>query len=283
MNPGFQLIVGARSEEDVVKLAAAFGHLTRQQAVGYHRVEPVTRVSLRDLAEDVRQQVLGQAGAVEIELGRMATPQDVKNLYDNIGKIAEKVGFDRDDMPIIPTRTGIRVLNFTTLDGWRFGGIIKRASDLALGEKPIFPLMIIEGDLVRNNWEVYRRGEEYIKRIGGVTEVGSRGAAEGLGGGVPGLPAGADASAGPSALQRRLDDIYTTKIRPIEERYYERLREIAESALARGWENVPEGLKPLVQAVIPDAEQRRAQPGVSTREEEASQSSLKRVLVSNNE
>jgi hypothetical protein len=83
MNPGFQLIVGARSEEDVVKPAAAFGYLTRQQAVGYHRVEPVTRVNLRDLAEEVRPQVLEQASAVEIELGRMATPQDVKNLYDN--------------------------------------------------------------------------------------------------------------------------------------------------------------------------------------------------------
>jgi hypothetical protein len=120
MNPGFQLIVGARSEEDVVKLAAAFGYLTRQQAVGYHRVEPVTRVNLRDLAEDVRPQVLEQASAVEIELGRMATPSDVKSLYDNIGKLVEGRGIDRDDMPIIPTRTGIRVLNFTRLDGPAF-------------------------------------------------------------------------------------------------------------------------------------------------------------------
>jgi len=147
----------------------------------------------------------------------------------------------------------------------------------------MFALRIIEGDLVGNNWEVYRRGEEYIKRIGGVTEVGSRRVAEGLEGEVHEFPVVADTSARPSDLPRRLDDIYTTKIRPIEERYYERLREIAESALARGWESVPEELKPLVQAVIPDAEQRRAQPGVSTREEEASQSSLKRVLVSNNE
>jgi hypothetical protein len=201
----------------------------------------------------------------------------------NIGKIAEKVGFDRDDMPIIPTRTGIRVLNFTGLDGQRFVGIIEEASNLALGEKPIFPLRLIEGDLVGNNWEVYRGGEGYIERIRGVTEVGSRRAAEGLGGEGLELPTGADTSARPSDLPRRLDDIYTTKIRPIEERYYERLREIAESALGRGWESVPEELKPLVKAVIPDAEQRRAQPGVSTREEEASQSSLKRVLVSNNE
>jgi hypothetical protein len=289
MNPGFQLIVGARSEEDVVKLAAAFGYLTRQQAVGYHRVEPVTvegraeRVNLRDLAEDVRRQVSEQTGAVEIELGRRATPEDVRNLYDTIGKLAEKFGVDRDDMPIIPTRTGLRVLNFTGLDGQRFGGIIEVASDLAFGGGTIFPLRIIEGDLVGNNWEVYKGGEEYIKRLGGVTEVGSRGAAEGLGGEVSELPTGAATSARPSDLPGRLDDIYTTKIRPIEESYYERLREIAGSALAGGWENVPEELKPLVKAVIPDAEQRRAQPGVSTREEEASQSSLKRVLVSNNE
>jgi hypothetical protein len=138
MNPGFQLIVGARSEEDVVKLAAAFGYLTRQQAVGYHRVEPVTvegragRVNLRDLAEDVRQRVFEQTGAVEIELGRMATPSDVKSLYDNIGKLVEGRGIDRDDMPIIPTRRGIRVLNFTELDGPAFEGIIETANELTL-------------------------------------------------------------------------------------------------------------------------------------------------------
>jgi hypothetical protein len=60
-------------------------------------------------------------------------------------------------------------------------GVIDKANEGTLGGgEPIFPLRIIEGDLVGNNWEVYRRGEEYIKRIGGVTEVGSRGAAEGL-------------------------------------------------------------------------------------------------------
>jgi hypothetical protein len=86
------------------------------------------------------------------------------------------------------------------------------------GGKPIFPLRIIESDLVGNNWEVYRGGEEYIERIRGVTEVGSRRAAEGLGGEGPELPTGADTSARPSDLSGRLDDIYTTKIRPIEER-----------------------------------------------------------------
>ena len=97
-------------------------------------------------------------------------------------------------------------------------GVIDKANEGTLGGKPIFPLRLIEGDLVGNNWEVYRRGEEYIKRIGGVTEVGSRGAAEGLGGEGLELHAGAATSARPSDLPRRLDDIYTTKIRPIEER-----------------------------------------------------------------
>jgi hypothetical protein len=97
-------------------------------------------------------------------------------------------------------------------------GIINKANEGTFGGKPIFPLRLIEGDLVGNNWEVNRGGEKYIERIRGVTEVGSRRAAEGLGGEGPEVPTGADTSAGPSALPRRLDDIYTTKIRPIEER-----------------------------------------------------------------
>jgi hypothetical protein len=97
-------------------------------------------------------------------------------------------------------------------------GVIDKANEGTLGGKPIFPLRLIEGDLVGNNWEVYRRGEEYIKRIGGVTEVGSRRVAEGLEGEGHEFPVVADTSARPSDLPGRLGDIYATKVRPLEER-----------------------------------------------------------------
>jgi hypothetical protein len=116
---GYQFVIRAPNIEAVEKFAAAFGYLARQESVGYHRVEPITvgehaeRLAIHELPEEVRPQVLSQTNAVEIELDHAATVEEVKRLYNAIGRIAQQAGFDRDDLPIIPTRRGLRVLNFS--------------------------------------------------------------------------------------------------------------------------------------------------------------------------
>ncbi len=120
---GYQFVIRAPNIESVERFAAAFGYLARQESVGYHRVEPTTVgeraewLALHELPEEVRPQVLSQTNAVEIELDHAATVEEVKRLYNAIGRIAQRAGFDRDDLPIIPTRRGLRILNFSELDG----------------------------------------------------------------------------------------------------------------------------------------------------------------------
>jgi hypothetical protein len=125
---GYQFVIRAPNIESVERFAAAFGYLARQESVGYHRVEPITVgehaewLAIHELPEEVRPQVLSQTNAVEIELDHAATVEEVKRLYNAIGRIAQQAGFDRDDLPIIPTRRGLRVLNFSDLDGAQICG-----------------------------------------------------------------------------------------------------------------------------------------------------------------
>jgi hypothetical protein len=102
-----------------------------QSLVGEH----AEWLAIHELPEEVRPQVLSQTNAVEIELDHAATVEEVKRLYNAIGRIAQQAGFDRDDLPIIPTRRGLRILNFSELDGERFVGVIAKAAKTAFGRK----------------------------------------------------------------------------------------------------------------------------------------------------
>jgi hypothetical protein len=62
-------------------------------------------------------------------------------------------------MPIIPTRRGLRVLNFTELDGAGFVSVVWKAAETALGKRRIVPLKRVEGDLVSNSWEEHPMAE----------------------------------------------------------------------------------------------------------------------------
>jgi hypothetical protein len=211
---------------------------------------------LHELPEEVRPQVLSQTNAVEIELDHAATVEEVKRLYNAIGRIAQQAGFDRDDLPIIPTRRGLRILNFSKLDGAEFVGVIQKTVGKTLGERRILPLKRVEGDLVSNLWKEkdYANGEAYLQKLVGTDVRGVAGAAarQTAGGtervGTPRQEHLA-ASGGPSNLSRVVD-IYATEVRPLEERFYEWFRGLRDLAREGKWEQIDPELQPFARKLL---------------------------------
>jgi hypothetical protein len=272
---GYQFVIRAPNIEAVEKFAAAFGYLARQESVGYHRVEPITVgehaewLAIHELPEEVRPQVLSQTNAVEIELDHAATVEEVKRLYNAIGRIAQQAEFDRDDLPIIPTRRGLRILNFSKLDGAEFVGVIQKAVGKTLGERRILPLKRVEGDLVSNLWKEkdYANGEAYLQKLVGTDVRGVAGAAarQTAGGtervGTPRQEHLA-ASGGPSYLSRVVD-IYATEVLPLEERYYEWLRGLRDLAREGKWEQIDPELQPFARKLLRALRDQPAAPGAA--------------------
>jgi hypothetical protein len=216
--------------------------------------EHAGRLALHEIPEEIRPQVLSQTNALEIELDHAATVEEVKRLYNAIGRIAKELGFNKDDLPIIPTRQGLRVLNFASdLDGAEFAGVISRAVAITLGERKIFPLKIADGDLVSNLWKEkdYANGEAYLQKLlghdsGGTTTVTTGRTHGGVGGDSHDLGHADVASGGPPDISGRVVDIYDTVVRAIEQRYYEWFRELVRLAQQGQWESIPLYLRRFV-------------------------------------
>jgi hypothetical protein len=282
---GYQFVIRAPNIEAVERFAAAFGYLARQEAVGYHRVEPITVgehaewLALHELPEEVRPQVLSQTNAVEIELDHAATVEEVKRLYNAIGRIAEQLKFDRDDLPIIPTRRGLRILNFSNLDGTDFVGAIWEAVGKTLGERRIFPLKIVEGDLVSNLWKEHPYGEAYLQKlvgtdVRGVTAAAARQTAGGTERvGTPRQEHLATSEGRPdvSGDFSRVADIYATEVRPLEERFYEWLRGLRDLAREGKWEQIDPELQPFARKLLRVLRDQPTAPGAAATAEARSE------------
>jgi hypothetical protein len=280
INPGYQFVVRAPDVGSVERFAAAFGYLARQESVGYHRVEPITvgehaeRLAIHELPEEVRPQVLSQTNAVEIELDHAATVEEVKRLYNAIGRIAQQAGFDRDDLPIIPTRRGLRILNFSKLDGERFVGVVRRAAKTALGKRRIVPLKRVAGDLVSNSWEEHPDGRAYLTKLEGRTGDAARRATEAAAGRTAGSTKGRGTSRrrhlatseGRPAVSRdfsRVVDIYATEVLPLEERFYAWLRGLRDLAREGKWEQIDPELQPFARKLLRALRDQPAAPGAA--------------------
>ncbi len=216
-------------------------------------------LALHELPEEVRPQVLSQTNAVEIELDHAATVEEVKRLYNAIGRIANQAGFDRDDLPIIPTRRGLRVLNFASdLDGAQFVGVIRQTVRKTLGERRILPLKRVEGDLVSNLWKENPYGEAYLQKlvgtdVRGVTAAAARQTAGGTERvGTPRRRRLANSQKRPAVSGdfSRVVDIYATEVLPLEERYYGWFRELRDLAREGKWEQIDPELQPFVRKLL---------------------------------
>jgi hypothetical protein len=233
--------------------------------------EQAERLAIHELPEEVRPQVLSQTNAVEIELDHAATVEEVKRLYNAIGRIAKKAGFDRDDLPIIPTRRGLRILNFSKLDGAEFVGVIQKTVGKTFGERGIFPLKIVEGDLVSNLWKENPYGEAYLQKlvgtdVRGVTAAASRQTAGGTERvGTPRQEHLAAAEGRPDVSRdfARVVDIYATEVRPLEERYYEWFRELRDLAREGKWEQIDPELQPFARKLLRVLRDQPATPGAA--------------------
>jgi len=131
-------------------------------------------------------------------------------------------------MPIVPPRRGLRILNFTNLDGIKFASVIAEAVETTLGARRILPLKIVDGDLVSNLWKEHPDGEAYLQKLAGADVRGAAAAAaERTAGSIKGK--GTSRQEHLAASEGRPDfsrvvDIYATEVRPLEERYYGWLR-----------------------------------------------------------
>jgi hypothetical protein len=220
--------------------------------------EQAERLAIHEFPEEVRPQVLSQTNAVEIELDHAATVEEVRRLYNAIGRIAKQLKFNRDDLPIIPTRRGLRILNFSNLDGTDFVGAIWEAVGKTLGERRIFPLKIVEGDLVSNLWKEHPYGEAYLQKlvgtdVRGVTAAAARQTAGGTERvGTPRQEHLATSEGRPdvSGDFSRVADIYATEVRPLEERFYEWLRGLRDLAREGKWEQIDPELQPFARKLL---------------------------------
>ncbi len=80
-------------------------------------------------------------------------------------------------MPIIPTRRGWRILNFSKLDGIQFASVIAEAVETTLGARRILPLKIVDGDLVSNPWKEHPMAKRTSQKLAGIDVRGATAAA----------------------------------------------------------------------------------------------------------
>ena len=128
-------------------------------------------------------------------------------------------------MPIVPPRRGLRILNFTNLDGIKFASVIAEAVETTLGARRILPLKIVDGDLVSNLWKEHPDGEAYLQKLAGADVRGAAAAAaERTAGSIKGEGTSRQehlaASEGRPDVSRdfsRVVDIYATEVRSFEE------------------------------------------------------------------
>lgn len=178
--------------EPKVKLAAAlYGKLMHQDGVAYH--QPVWTGDLKD------------DNGMDLVAGRPLDPTETATLYHALTKELQKEGLSEKDaqsIAPIPTRLGIRFLNFTDIDNTKFQEAVNRAIET-------FPFDTIRstpfqsmGDMVSNDWETQPHGEGYTNAI---------------------------REAGRSNLSRRLEADLGPKIHAIEERYIQKARDAAQT------------------------------------------------------
>jgi hypothetical protein len=152
----------------------------------------------------------------------------------------------------------LRILNFSKLDGAEFVGVIQRTVGTTLGEKRIFPLRIVEGDLVSNLWKERPYGEAYLQKlvgtdVRGVTAAAARQTAGGTERvGTPRQEHLATSEERPAVSRdfSRVVDIYTTEVRPLEEQFYEWLRGLRDLACRGEWEKIPKELQAFIRKLL---------------------------------
>ncbi len=176
-NPGIQIEIDEGVRRSIEQYSAALGKALHQQAVGYHR-------------PFFDENPLNDNG-LELGMGGRIGKEDMLNLYNSLK--AEVGAAAADAIALVPSRAGVRALNFSDMPPRRFQEALASAAEEAIDENMTMSTFDFEGDLISNDWEEYPRGKGYDQKI----------------------------SEGPPDLQRVLEDIIA-RVAEVNEEYAER-------------------------------------------------------------
>jgi hypothetical protein len=99
----------------------------------------------------------------ELEMGGRIGREDMLNLHN---ELKAKVGADRvNDIALVPSKEGVRALNFSDMPAKDFQRSLASAAEKAIDKNMSMGTFDFQGDLISNNWKEHPSGKGYDPKI----------------------------------------------------------------------------------------------------------------------